>query len=96
MILFADDAALNMVNTDLKVPISHVKVKIQQLFIWCVCNKLAIDIDKTYFVLFHALNKPVPDDFTVIVITQMMIKRATEIRYLGLVLDEKLNYNEHV
>ena len=26
----------------------------------------------------------------------MTIKRATEIKYLGLLLDEKLNYNEHV
>ena len=94
--LFADDMALYMVNTDLKVLISSVKVKIQQLFKWCICNKLTINIDKTYFALFHTLNKPVPDGFTEIPTTHMTIKRATEMKYLGLVLDEKLNYNEHV
>ena len=94
--LFADDTALYMVNTDLNALISSVKVKIQQLFKWCICNKLTINIDKTYFVLFHTINKPVPDGFTEIATTHMTIKRATEMKYLGLVLDEKLNYNEHV
>ena len=83
-----------MVNTDIKVLISSVKVKIQQLFKWCICNKLTINIDKTYFVLFHTVDKPVPDGFTEIATTHMTIKRATEMRYLGLVLDDKLNYNE--
>ena len=94
--LFADDSALYKVDTDLNALISSVKVKIQQLYKWCICNKLTINIDKTYFVLFHTVNKPVPDGFTEIVTTHMTIKRATEIKYLGLVLDEKLNYNEHV
>ena len=88
--LFADDTALYMVNTDLKVLISSVKVKIQQLFKWCICNKLTINIDKTYFVLFHTVNKPVPDGFTEIATAHMTIKRATEMKYLGLVLDENL------
>ena len=91
-----DDTALSMVNTDLKVLISSVKVKIQKLFKWCSCNKLTINIDITYFVLFHTVNKPVPDGFTEIATTHMTIKRATEMKYLGLVLDGKLNYNEHV
>ena len=94
--LFADDTALCMVNTDLKVLIYSVKVKIQQLFKWCICNKLTINIEKTYFVLFHTVNKPVPDGFTAIATTHMTIKRATEMKYLGLVLDEKFNYYEHV
>ena len=94
--LFADDTALYMVNNDFKVMISNVKVKIQQMFQWCICNKLTINSDKTCFVHFHTVNKPVPDDLTDIVTPQMTIKRDTEIKYLGLFLDEKLNYNEHV
>ena len=94
--LFADDTALYMFNTDLTVLISNVKVKIQQMFQWCICNKLTINSDKTYFVLFHTVNKPVPNDLIDIVTPQMTIKRATEMKYLGLLLDEKLNYNEHV
>ena len=71
MRLFADDTALYMVNADLKVLISSVKVKIQQLFKRCICNKLTINIDKTYFVLFHTINEPVPDGFTEIATTHM-------------------------
>ena len=42
------------------------------------------------------MNKPTPNNLTEIVTTQATIKRVTEIKYLGLVLDEKLIYNEHV
>ena len=85
-----------MVNADLNVLISYVKVNIQQLFKWFICNKLTINIDKTYFVLSHTVNKPVPAGFIENVTTQMTINWATEMKYLGLVLGEKLNYNKYV
>ena len=46
--------------------------------------------------LFHTVSKPSPNTLTEIVATQFTIKQATEIKYLGLVLDEKLNYNKHM
>ena len=94
--LFADDTALYIVNIDLKVLISYVTVKTRQLFEWRICNKLTMNTDETHFVLFHIVHKPVSDGFTEIVATQMTIKRATEMKHLRLVLDEKLDYNEHV
>ena len=94
--LIADDTASYMFNTDWKVLISNVKAKIQQMFKWCICNKLTINSDKTYFVLFHTVNKPVRDDLIEIVTPQMTIKQATKMKYSGLLLEEKLNYNEHV
>ena len=42
------------------------------------------------------MNQPIPNNLTEIVTTQATIKRVTEIKYLWLVLYEKLNYNEHV
>ena len=63
---------------------------------WCICNKLTINSEKTHFILFHTVKKPIPINLTEIVTTQATIKRVTEIKYLGLVLDEKLNYNEHI
>ena len=49
-----------------------------------------------YFIHFHAANKPIPNNLTEIVTTQVTIKPVTEMKYLGLVLDEQLNHNEHV
>ena len=42
------------------------------------------------------MNKPILNNLTEIVTTQATIKWVTAIKYLGLVLDQKLNYNEHV
>ena len=94
--LFADDTALYMVNNDLQTLLSGIKEKIENLYKWCTCSKLTINSEKTHFILFHTVNKPIPNNLTEIVTTQASIKRVTEIKYLGLVLDEKLNYNEHV
>ena len=94
--LFADDTALYMVNSDLQTLLSAIKEKNENLYKWCICNKLTINSENTYFMLFYAVNKPIPNNLTKIVTTQVTIKAVTEIKYLGLVLDEKFNYNEHV
>ena len=94
--LFADDTALYMVNSDLQTLLFGIKEKIENLYKWCICNKLTNNSEKTHFILFHIVNKPILNNLTEIVTTQATIKRVTEIKYLGLVLDEKLNYNEHV
>ena len=61
---FADNTALYVVNSDLHILISDIKEKIENLYKWCICNKLTIDSEKTYFILFHAVNKPIPDNLT--------------------------------
>ena len=32
---------------------------------WCVANQLSIKCEKTHFVLFHAKNKPIPEQLIV-------------------------------
>ena len=89
--LFADDTALYMVNSDLQTLLSGTKEKIEILYKWCICNKLTINSEKNPFILFHTVHKHIPNNLTEIVTTQATLKRVTEIKYLGLVLDEKLN-----
>ena len=74
----------------------QIRIKFQQLYRWCVCNKLTINSDKTNFILFHTINKPLPKDFNEIVVDSMIIKRVKSFKYLGLILDETLNWGDHV
>ena len=86
-----------MVNIDLNVLIFNVKVTIEQPYKWHVGKKLTINIDKTYFALFHIVNNPgIGGDVTEIVAAEMTKKGATEIKYIGLNLDENLDYDEQV
>ena len=94
--LFADDTALFMSHPDLTALIANIKSKFEDLFKWCISNKLTINAEKTNFVLFHTINKPMPQQLNEIETEFMTIMRVKSFKYLGLTLDETLNWNEHV
>ena len=94
--LFADDTALFMYDENLNSLIANVVSKFNELYLWCVRNKLTINCDKTNFILFHATNKPISIQMDEIVTSDMTIKRVKSFQYLGLTLDETLRFNEHV
>jgi hypothetical protein len=94
--LFADDTALYMWSNDLPTLVENIKVKFSELHKWCLSNKLIINNDKTNFVLFHAKNKQIPKNFKNIHIGRVTIDRVPHFKYLGVTLDESLNWNKHV
>ena len=47
-------------NEDLNTLISNIASKFRELQLRCVRNKLQINCEKITFLLFHAINKPVP------------------------------------
>ena len=85
-----------MSHPDLTALIAYIKPKFEDLFKWCISNKLTINAEKTNFVLFHTINKPVPQQLNEIKTEFMTIMRMKSFKYLGLILDETLNWNEYV
>ena len=61
--LFADDTALILWNRNLTTLVESAKAKFIDLHTWCVRNKLIINNEKTNFILFHTVNKPIPNNF---------------------------------
>ena len=94
--LFADDTSLYDYNRDIKQLVSAAKAKIKKLYCWCVCNKLTINASKTNFILFHTRNKAAYPELTEISTDVMTIKRVKCTKYLGLFIDENLNWHQHV
>ena len=68
----------------------------ENIFRWCVANQLSINSEKTNFVLFHARNKPIPENFDCIQTTYLTIDRVNCVQYLGLMIDENLYWHMHV
>ena len=94
--LFADDAVLFMSHQDLTALIANMISKFEDPFEWCISNKLTIYAEKTIFALFHTLNKPIPRHLNEIKTEFITIMRVKSFQYLGLTLDETLNWNKHV
>ena len=60
---------------------------------WLNCNRLALNIAKTNFVIFAPVNKPLRN------VTILMAKKAIEerkyVKYLGVLIDSRLTFKEH-
>ena len=94
--LFSDDMALFMCNANLNTLIPDVASKFNDLYMWCIRNKLTTNNNETNFKLFHTINKPIPPSLIEIVTNNMTIYRKKSFQYLGLTLDETLRFNDHV
>ena len=94
--VYADDTAIITSNPNLESALYQAKELFTKLYHWCVANKLSINSEKTSFVLFHLKNKPILRNFTCIQTEVMQINRVESVQYLGMLLDEKLFWHEHV
>ena len=85
-----------MHHRDLNTLTFDIINKFNELNRWCISNKLTINTNKTNVILFHTINKPIPNNFLEITTEFMKIKRVNSFKYLGITLDETLNWSEHV
>jgi hypothetical protein len=94
--LFADDTNCFVRSdnyADLKKVITGT---LKEIFKWCSDNKLTINIDKTCYSIFHKPTQKVPKFLNNIKFNDIIIKRQYTSKYLGLILDENLNYKPHI
>ena len=56
---------------------------------------LALNVNKTNFVLFHTFNKPMKENIT-LKINRIAIHEQKYIKYLGVLLDFTLSWNVHL
>ena len=94
--LFADDGALYFENVD-RDKYSNVKNEIKQMTSWLTVNKLSLNADKTKIMIFDKKEKS--DSIKIETENQCMIVKEEKVRrkkYLGLVLDHKLSFVEHI
>ena len=94
--LFADDTFLFTNDRNIDAVKEKASNLFEKIFPWCVANQLSINSEKTNFVLFHAKNKPIPENFDCIHTTFITLNRVKCVQYLGLMIDENLYWHMHV
>ena len=93
-ILFADDTNLFATGYNLNDIVSEINKEIANIYAWVKANKLSLNIDKTNFMLFTP--KCVPRSINGIFIDGNKIMEVTETKFLGVVIDCKLNWSPHI
>ena len=95
--LFADDGALYLENIN-RSSYSNVKSEVKLIIKWLNTNKLCLNADKTKIMIFDNITNV--DQVEVIIDnSKSLIIKEEKVRtkkYLGLVLDHKLKFFEHI
>ena len=92
-IFFADYTNLFCTGTDVK-DIRQINEEMAKIYAWVNANKLSLDIDKTNFIMFMPKSFSYCADY--IVINQTRIQEVKETKFLGVIIDNKLNWSAHI
>ena len=72
--------------------ITHLRNYSGRLKQWFVYNKLKLNADKSYFSVFHTVNKFVSEGLEEIATGDTMIKRSRTVKDIGLHIEKLLNW----
>ena len=75
---------------------NEVNLDIALMYEWLIANKIALNADKTKFILFKSKRKPNPMNFELSIPGGGKIRPSTHIKYLGVILDENLSWQYHI
>jgi Reverse transcriptase (RNA-dependent DNA polymerase) len=90
--LFADDTLVYISDKNVEQAISKMNSELYKLNEWLKLNKLILNNEKTVYMIIN--NKKVETDET-IKMDGKNIMKVDQVKYLGIILDNKLNFNEH-
>ena len=93
-IFFADDSNLFVNGTDLKVMESQLNDDLYSVSTWLKVNKLSLNIDKTQFMIFS--RKKYKNYNVDLKIEGQSIDKVHHTKFLGIIIDDNLNWKNHV
>jgi len=93
-VMFADDTNIFQSDTDIELLNRNMNSELGKLSKWFKANKLSLNISKTKFMLFTR-RKNVHPDFK-LYIDNREIDRVESMKFLGVLIDEHINWKEHI
>ena len=93
-ILYADDTCIYLRSSDITVLFDLLNVKLNLLYELLNANKLTLNVDKTFYIIFHKTR--IKTDELSLTIGQGTLKETSQHKYLGLIIDNKLNWSAHI
>ena len=99
-IMFADDTTIYGTGSDIETLYSNMNDDLDCLDAWFKANKLSLNVGKTRYILFNNNRKENTDEEDTepltLQINRLIIEKTTSMKFLGLIIDEKLNWSEHI
>ena len=92
IVLFADDTSLLITDSNKLDFNTNINQSLHNIISWFNINLLVLNLNKTHYVEF-GMNYEVK---TKITYDYINISNSTETKFLGLIIDETLSWNQHV
>ena len=93
--LFADDTNIYYESSNLLHIQEIVNRELRRVRKWLEANRLALNIDKTNFVIFHSQQRKIADQI-VLRIGRKKINQETCVKFLDVLLDSNLSWKSHL
>ena len=94
-IILADDTNIFISGKNLQDLSRIMNNKLKLLVEWLTCNKLSLNVSKTNFMIFRS-RKSIPLPKVDIKINEISILEVIKIKFLGVILDNKLTSKQHI
>ena len=91
-ILYADDANIILTGKNLEIK-QQADLLTKILTDWVDCNGLKLNLRKTNYMIFSPHKLDIPHELR---ISNINIERKTTARFLGVLVNEKLNWTQHI
>lgn len=94
LLLFADDSSLFYPSRNEHTNVINIEHDLVVLFEYFRINKLSVNVKKTKFIQFRAPHRAI--DTTEICINGNVIQESKSLKYLGLIINNTLDWNQHI
>lgn len=94
--LYADDATLTYGESSYDSLKEKISDDIMKFNSWMINNKLSLNFNKTNFIIYHLRNTDTQNIFNEVCFANHKIDRVEKTKYLGMIINESLNWNDHV
>lgn len=106
IVCYADDTAMLFSGDDWDETYRQAEIGLTQTATWLSHNLLTLNISKTNYICFHKTKASAPDPALKLKMHMCQhqlqpcscetIQRLSSLKYLGVILDEKVNFNKHI
>ena len=94
-ILFADDTSVFIEGTNLDETIELLNEELNKITTWLSANKLTVNVVKSHYMIFHR-SRIKYTTITNILLGPIALKQVNYTKFLGVIIDDKLNFTNHI
>ena len=95
-ILYADDTCVVLGGKSLETLITLMNQELHLLYIWLQSNKLTLNCQKTYYMIFHRARLKLQSTTIDLQMGDCNLNKANKLKYLGVIIDDTISWVHHI